>query len=222
MYLSLSLYIYIYIYNTYIERACALSSFLPSLARISSAVASQPTLGAAVVPLPEEPVDGLPHEDAQPVDVHLDRQIAPRLRGEEGTADRDTVASNCSTGNCLSNFNKRMSSKGRIEKFELDEGFQQYHPPFRTPPASRCRPALARPPPRGTRGAGRSARRSPRTRCSCSRLYIYIYIYIHIYIYIYIHTYIHTYIYVCIYVTYIYIYIHKHIYIKHIYKNTCK
>ena len=34
-----------------------------------------------------------------------------RLRGGEYTADRDTVASNRSTGNCLSNFNKRISSK---------------------------------------------------------------------------------------------------------------
>ena len=29
----------------------------------------------------------------------------------EGTVDWDTVASNCSTGNCLSNFNRRISSK---------------------------------------------------------------------------------------------------------------
>ena len=35
----------------------------------------------------------------------------PDTRGGEGTADWDNVASNCSTGNCLSNFNKRMSSK---------------------------------------------------------------------------------------------------------------
>ena len=58
-----------------------------------------------------------------------------------GTVDWDTVAPNCSTGNCLSNFNKRISSKSlnwdiwarkaRIETFELDEGFQPYHPPFR-------------------------------------------------------------------------------------------
>ena len=51
------------------------------------------------------------------------------------------LASNCSTGNCLSSFNKRISSKNsncefwarkaRIEKFELDEGFQPYHAPFR-------------------------------------------------------------------------------------------
>ena len=33
------------------------------------------------------------------------------LRGGEGTADWDTVASSCSTGNRLSNFNKRISSK---------------------------------------------------------------------------------------------------------------
>ena len=68
------------------------------------------------------------------------------IRGE-GTADWYTAASNrstssnCSTGSCLSNFNKRISSKksnweiwvrkARIEKFELDEGFQLYHPPFR-------------------------------------------------------------------------------------------
>ena len=48
------------------------------------------------------------------------------------------LASNCWTGSCLSDFNKRISSKSsswetwarkaRIEKFELDQGFQPYHP----------------------------------------------------------------------------------------------
>ena len=52
------------------------------------------------------------------------------IRGGEGAVDRDTVASNCSTGNRLSDFNKRISSKGS-NKFELDEGFQPYHSPFR-------------------------------------------------------------------------------------------
>ena len=33
------------------------------------------------------------------------------LRGGQGTADRDTVASNCPIENCLSNSNKRISSK---------------------------------------------------------------------------------------------------------------
>ena len=62
----------------------------------------------------------------------------PRVkRGGEGTADWDTAASNCSTGNCVSDVIKRISSKSsnlqiwarttRIEKFELDEGFQPYH-----------------------------------------------------------------------------------------------
>ena len=51
------------------------------------------------------------------------------------------LASNCSTGSYLSNLNKRISSKSsnweswarkaRIDKVELDEGFQPYHPPFR-------------------------------------------------------------------------------------------
>ena len=32
----------------------------------------------------------------------------------------------------MSNFDKRISWKSsNIEKFELDEGFQPYHPPFR-------------------------------------------------------------------------------------------
>ena len=30
--------------------------------------------------------------------------VAATLRGGKGTVDRDTVASNCSTVNCLSNF----------------------------------------------------------------------------------------------------------------------
>ena len=47
----------------------------------------------------------------------------------EGTADWDTAASNRSTGNCLSNFHTRISSKTRIHTFEFDEGFQPYHPP---------------------------------------------------------------------------------------------
>ena len=33
------------------------------------------------------------------------------VRGGEGTDDRDTVASNYSTGNCLSSFDQRISSK---------------------------------------------------------------------------------------------------------------
>ena len=33
----------------------------------------------------------------------------------------------CSIENCLSNSNKRISSKTQIEKFELDEGLQPYH-----------------------------------------------------------------------------------------------
>ena len=41
---------------------------------------------------------------------------ASSLRGGEGTADWDTVASNCSTGNCLPYFNKRM----KLEKLELN------------------------------------------------------------------------------------------------------
>ena len=35
----------------------------------------------------------------------------PKLRGGESIVDWDTVASNRSTGNCLSNFSKRISSK---------------------------------------------------------------------------------------------------------------
>ena len=68
-------------------------------------------------------------------------EIAALLRGGEGTVDWDTAASNRLTGSCLSNFVKRISSKNsnweirarkaRIEKSELDEGFQPYHPPFR-------------------------------------------------------------------------------------------
>ena len=43
------------------------------------------------------------------------------LRGGEGTVDWDTLASNCSTWNCLCNFNERISSKARIEKSELEK-----------------------------------------------------------------------------------------------------
>ena len=61
--------------------------------------------------------------------------------GGEGPADWDTVGSNCSTGNRLSSFNKRTSSKSsdreirarkaRIQRFEHDEGLQPHRPPFR-------------------------------------------------------------------------------------------
>ena len=68
------------------------------------------------------------------------------LRGGEGTVDWDTAASNCSTGSCLSNFNRRISSKSsnwkiwapkaRIDKFELDEGFSnRIIPPSELGPA---------------------------------------------------------------------------------------
>ena len=35
----------------------------------------------------------------------------PPVRGREGTVDRDTLDPNCSTGNRLSTFNKRIHSK---------------------------------------------------------------------------------------------------------------
>ena len=57
---------------------------------------------------------------------------SPAVRGGEGTADWDTAASNCSTGNCLSNFNRRTSSKSsKLKRNKLDEGFQPCHPTFR-------------------------------------------------------------------------------------------
>ena len=60
------------------------------------------------------------------------------------------LASNRSTtGNCPSNFNKRASSKSsnseirarkaRIDKCELDEGFQPYRPSFRSNDRNTCR-----------------------------------------------------------------------------------
>ena len=44
-----------------------------------------------------------------------------RLRGGEGTADRDTVASNRSRGSCVPNCTTRTTITTRIEQFELDE-----------------------------------------------------------------------------------------------------
>ena len=51
----------------------------------------------------------------------------------EGTVDWETVASNCSTGSCLSSFNKRISSKSSNRKniARDNEVFQPYHPPLR-------------------------------------------------------------------------------------------
>ena len=111
------------------------------------------------------------------------------LGGGRGAVDWDTAASNRSTGNCLSNFKKGISSnnanfeswawKTRIEKFELDEGFQQYHPAFRVSPGASatglprararlrvdtraCRCERKRAPPRA-RGGARARLRGPPT-----------------------------------------------------------
>ena len=75
----------------------------------------------------EEP-DAVHHEGRQE-----DLGRISTVRGGEGTVDSDAVASNRSTGSCLSNFSKMLSSrKARIAKFEIDEGFQPYHPPSDT------------------------------------------------------------------------------------------
>ena len=50
----------------------------------------------------------------------------------EGTVDWDTVASNCSTGNLLSNFNKRISSKSSNWTIWARWGFPTVSPPLTT------------------------------------------------------------------------------------------
>ena len=93
---------------------------------------------------------------------------------------------------------RRQARTTIIEQFELDEGFQPYHAPFR-----RSEGAVKTPCDSKSRGVSG---------------YIYIYIYICIYIYIYMNLYIYIYIYIHITIiissiTYIYIYVYIYIYI---------
>ena len=109
------------------------------------------------------------------------------LRGGEGTVDWDTVASNCSTGNRLSNFSKRINSTTRIEQFELDEDFHPYHPPF----WSLARLCLA---------AGTGTRVAPvMWMDAVLHLSLYVCMYIYIYTYIYVYTDMHMHMYMNIY-----------------------
>ena len=60
------------------------------------------------------------------------------LRGGEGVVDWDIVGSNCSIDNCLSNCNKRTSSKSSNWEIWARWGFQPNHPPFRSTTRSVC------------------------------------------------------------------------------------
>ena len=66
--------------------------------------------------------------------VVLGGSLRSFLRGGRGTVDWDAVASNCSTGNCLSNFNKRTSSKSSNRQIWARRGF-----PTVSSPLPRCR-----------------------------------------------------------------------------------
>ena len=58
-------------------------------------------------------------------------KIKPKnLRGGEGTVDWDAVASNCSTENCLSNYNKRISSRNSNWEIWARWGFPTVSSPF--------------------------------------------------------------------------------------------
>ena len=93
MYLSLSLYIYIYIYILYIT--CAAFGPERQPARVP-APGPHPRVGAAeeVVVVEAAPEIG----GVLPTEIPLPRIARP--------------ASNCSTGNCLSSFDTRISTKG--------------------------------------------------------------------------------------------------------------
>ena len=52
------------------------------------------------------------------------------LRGGEGTVDRDVVASNCSTGSCSSNVNKRINSKSSNWEIGARWGFPTVSSPL--------------------------------------------------------------------------------------------
>ena len=53
---------------------------------------------------------------------HTPQFIARYLRGREGTVDWDTVASNCSTGNCLSTFNNQAFAIGGLRSYKGSGG----------------------------------------------------------------------------------------------------
>ena len=55
---------------------------------------------------------------------------APMLRGGEGTVDWDTVGSNCSIEKCLSNLNKRISSKSSNWQISARWGFPTVSSPL--------------------------------------------------------------------------------------------
>ena len=55
---------------------------------------------------------------------------AARIRGGEGAVDWDTGASNCSTGNCLFSFNKRISSKSSNWEIWARWGFSTVSSPL--------------------------------------------------------------------------------------------
>ena len=57
--------------------------------------------------------------------------ISACLRGGEGTADSDTVASNCSTGIVCLMTVRGETQTIQIEQHEIDEGFRLHGHPFR-------------------------------------------------------------------------------------------
>ena len=86
------------------------------------------------------------------------------LRGGEVTVEWDTVASNCSTGNCFSNFNKRISWKSSNSEIWARRGFPTVSAPLPN------YPRYAKPPlsfleyrERGTHAGGNHAGGSTRT-----------------------------------------------------------
>ena len=131
--LSLCVYIYIYIYmHTWwyvwmpLTWGRSLLSCMQPLAQIQlssfESRCSYPGVAALILTL-TCPANGLRAQGAGP--------IFPTLRGGEGTVDWDSAASNCSTGSCLHNFNKKISSKNSNWEIWARWGFQPYHPPFR-------------------------------------------------------------------------------------------
>jgi len=110
----------------------------------------------------------------------------PDTRGGEVTVDRDTVASNCSTGNCPSTSEKRsiLEKLGSRNLSSMRASKPYDPPPSVLGPRPTRRPRVSGPP-LGTRPG------------------LALYIYTYVYIYIYIHD---IYIYIYVYTLYIYIY----------------
>ena len=110
---------------------CAILECVPTLARACALTVHVPTAGR-----------------------HRSSHLHAHPKREEGTVDWDTVASNCSTGNCLSTFNTRISSNNSNWEIWARWGFPTVSFPL---PRSRCPDSGSRPSPSNDAAPRRAA-----------------------------------------------------------------